>query len=132
MGWMFVPLLLVGNLLMLGVALLFNNLLRQYPVFWWTPQEVGQKLHRQEEELDKKEPQDEGEAEKQASQEESDSDEHTLRQELSGNIEFTETEDMLITPYKIRLPGHVHLSDEEVGVLSKLQQRAEKHNVIGG
>lgn len=45
-GWGFVPLVMIGSLLMLAVALLFNNTLRQYPVFWWTPEEVGGKLWR--------------------------------------------------------------------------------------
>lgn len=44
LGWMFVPLVLLGSLLMVTVALLFNNLLRQYPVYWWTPEDVGLKL----------------------------------------------------------------------------------------
>lgn len=46
LGWMFVPLILLASLLMLCVALLVNNILRQYPVFWWTPEDVGRKLQR--------------------------------------------------------------------------------------
>jgi hypothetical protein len=41
MGWMFIPLLLLGSILMLVVALLINNIQRQFPVFWWTPRDVG-------------------------------------------------------------------------------------------
>jgi hypothetical protein len=41
MGWMFIPLLLLGSILMLVIALLINNIQRQFPVFWWTPRDVG-------------------------------------------------------------------------------------------
>ena len=43
MGWVFVPFILLGSVLMLLVALLVNNISRRYPVCWWTPQEVGWK-----------------------------------------------------------------------------------------
>jgi hypothetical protein len=41
MGWMFVPFILLGSVLMFVVACLINNIQRQFPVFWWTPQPVG-------------------------------------------------------------------------------------------
>jgi hypothetical protein len=41
MGWIFVPLILLGTVLMFLVALVVNNLQRQFPVFWWTPGGVG-------------------------------------------------------------------------------------------
>jgi hypothetical protein len=41
LGWWFAPLIILGSVLMLLVALLMNNIQRQYPVFWWTPKEVG-------------------------------------------------------------------------------------------
>ncbi|KKY13351.1 putative hpp family protein [Diplodia seriata] len=43
LGWMFVPLVLLGSVLMVGVALVTNNLQRQYPVYWWTAEDVGRK-----------------------------------------------------------------------------------------
>lgn len=41
LGWMFIPLVLMATILMLGVALLVNNIQRQYPIYWWSPKEVG-------------------------------------------------------------------------------------------
>jgi hypothetical protein len=41
LGWMFIPLVLLATVLMLGVALLINNIQRQYPIYWWSPKEVG-------------------------------------------------------------------------------------------
>lgn len=43
LGWMFIPLVLLGSTIMLGVGLLVNNIQRQYPVFWWTPKDVGRR-----------------------------------------------------------------------------------------
>jgi HPP family len=43
MGWWFVPTILLGSLLMMSVALLVNNIQRQYPVFWWTGKETGRR-----------------------------------------------------------------------------------------
>lgn len=44
MGWWYIPIVLLGSVVMQVVALLWNNILRQYPVFWWSPTEVGSKL----------------------------------------------------------------------------------------
>jgi len=55
MGWWYVPITLLGAVVMLIVALLWNNVLRQFPVFWWTPAEVGSKWnksHKEESERD--------------------------------------------------------------------------------
>lgn len=46
MGWWYVPITLLGAVLMLAVALLWNNILRQYPVYWWTAAAVGGKLSK--------------------------------------------------------------------------------------
>ncbi|KAL1642103.1 hypothetical protein SLS58_005693 [Diplodia intermedia] len=43
LGWVFVPLVLLGSVLMVGVALVTNNLQRRYPVYWWTAEDVGRK-----------------------------------------------------------------------------------------
>lgn len=41
LGWIFVPLALLGSTIMIGVALLVNNIQRQFPTYWWTPKDVG-------------------------------------------------------------------------------------------
>lgn len=40
MGWHFVPLILLGSTLMLLVSLIINNIQRQFPVYWWTPDDI--------------------------------------------------------------------------------------------
>lgn len=53
MGWWYVPVTILGAVVMLAVALLWNNILRQYPVYWWTAAEVGSKLNNPKEEQEK-------------------------------------------------------------------------------
>lgn len=67
MGWWFPPITILGAVVMLIVALLWNNVLRQYPVFWWTPAEVGTKFSKPKEEEEK-----EKDVEKKADRQDSD------------------------------------------------------------
>lgn len=41
MGWWYIPAQLVSSVLMLSVACITDNVLRSYPVFWWTVGTVG-------------------------------------------------------------------------------------------
>ncbi|KAJ4397828.1 hypothetical protein N0V93_002065 [Gnomoniopsis smithogilvyi] len=41
LGWMLVPIVLLDCTLMLVVSLFLNNLQRRFPLYWWTPDEVG-------------------------------------------------------------------------------------------
>ncbi|KAK5133179.1 hypothetical protein LTR08_008115 [Meristemomyces frigidus] len=127
LGWMFVPFILLGSVLMLAVALLFNNTLRQYPEYWWTPADVGHKLRAVR--RAKTEPEAENGLEKKTSSTES---ERTLRQELD-NIDFVEgLEDIHILAYRIRMPSHLDLTQDEVTLLEKLQERIRTHGEVGG
>lgn len=37
LGWLFLPLILLGTTLLLVVACVLNNIQRQFPIYWWTP-----------------------------------------------------------------------------------------------
>jgi hypothetical protein len=52
LGWYLIPVVLLGCGLMQAVALLFNNIQRRFPVYWWTPEEVGQRWKRERKEKD--------------------------------------------------------------------------------
>lgn len=41
LGWLLVPVVMLNCALMLVVSLLINNLQRRFPLYWWTPDEVG-------------------------------------------------------------------------------------------
>ncbi|KAL1877923.1 hypothetical protein Daus18300_002276 [Diaporthe australafricana] len=40
-GWLLVPMVLLSSGVMFAVAFLVNNIQREFPVYWWTPEEVG-------------------------------------------------------------------------------------------
>lgn len=42
-GWFMLPVMLLGCALMLGVALVINNLERRFPVYWWTPEDLSKR-----------------------------------------------------------------------------------------
>src|SRR6266536_1400724 len=47
LGWWFIPCVLISSCLMLGAALVINNLHRHYPAYWWSPAPVGRLLTKQ-------------------------------------------------------------------------------------
>ena len=67
MGWWYPPITILGAVVMLLVALLWNNVLRQYPVFWWTPGEVGTKMGSSKSEKGDEEKEGEKKADRQGS-----------------------------------------------------------------
>jgi CBS-domain-containing membrane protein len=45
LGWWLLPLVLLGSMLMLTSALIINNIMRQFPMYWWTPVDLAA-LHK--------------------------------------------------------------------------------------
>lgn len=45
LGWRYLYIQLVSSILILGVALVFGNILRSFPLYWWTPGHVGKRKH---------------------------------------------------------------------------------------
>ncbi|CAK7268638.1 hypothetical protein SEPCBS119000_003162 [Sporothrix epigloea] len=41
-GWRLVPAVLLGSVLMQAIALLVNNIQRRFPMYWWSPEAVGE------------------------------------------------------------------------------------------
>jgi hypothetical protein len=48
LGWYLLPVMLLGSGLMLAVALLLNNVERQFPVYWWTPLSLSRRRSGEE------------------------------------------------------------------------------------
>ncbi|EED12944.1 HPP family protein [Talaromyces stipitatus ATCC 10500] len=40
LGWLLIPMMLLGSVLMLIVALLINNFQRKFPQYWWSPEDL--------------------------------------------------------------------------------------------
>jgi hypothetical protein len=112
MGWMFIPLILLGSVLMLVVALVINNIQRQFPVFWWTPRDVGIRREPDIESSGK----DEFDIEKKVSS------------RIVGESGFKQT--VVINPERILVPEGFPLDSEQIEVLEILRDRLREWSVI--
>jgi len=134
LSWIFVPFILLASTLMLVVACILNNTLRQYPLYWWTPGDVGHKLKkaRKEEKMQAKlgegsEDMDAEILEKQESN--SESEEQVFSNiHVSSDVELVENSGGFhILPHQIQLPRHVEVTPEEVALLKRLHFRLRNH-----
>jgi len=41
LGWLFLPMIILGMTLLLAVALLLNNIQRRFPLYWWSPADLS-------------------------------------------------------------------------------------------
>ena len=129
---------------MMGIAQLFNNTLRQYPVYWWTPDETGSMLYRKgREECESTkgdEVSDAERGEKPASadvsrvnaKDGSDS-ERTLHLNALAGLEgsgieiLPGLEAIHIAPHMVRVPPELDLTNEESIVLQRLMTKLRRH-----
>jgi hypothetical protein len=107
MGWYFVGLVLWGSMLMLFVGLAVNNVQRRFPVYWWTPAEVGRNMQKKK--GDEEEGGDENEKKEQGSEDEKDS-----------------SRAISISAHGVTLPEDLALDREEAKVLGRLRDRLRK------
>jgi len=94
MGWAFVGLAALGSVVMTLVGLVTNNMMRRYPVYWWTPDEVGRKRRR-------------------------DMDEEK-REDVEQGVDVRR---VMVTTEELQMPEWLVLSVEEAVVLESLRQR---------
>lgn len=148
LGWMFPALILLGSVLMMLVAFIFNNTLRQYPIYWWTPNEVGSKLYRRDQnEHDDGKQVDDSDAERgdlhpsssvskvdvrdETNSERTLSPDDTHLQFQTDEVEVVQgLEAIHIAPYMIRMPSKVSLTDAEAQTLRGLMLRLRTNLAI--
>ncbi|KAF2866582.1 HPP family protein [Massariosphaeria phaeospora] len=115
MGWYFVGLVMWGTTLMLLVALVINNIQRQFPVYWWTPLNLRE-IHTRNEDietvLDVQ-----GAAQRKCSQQDEKDEKGTVRERGS---------EVVISAFRISLPEDLPLNREEARLLESLQDRLRK------
>lgn len=56
LGWWYIPVVLLSSAIMMGVALLFNNVQRRYPNYWWTPLSLEKPKPETDEDIIEKQP----------------------------------------------------------------------------
>ena len=103
LGWYLLPLVLLSTALMLVTALVVNNMQRQYPLYWWTPADVGRK--KKSDDVEKKL-----------------SSKMSMSPKIQG-IEEAEEPVIRITKDGISVPDCIFFSDEEMGTLQVLHRR---------
>lgn len=142
MSWWFLPLQVITAALIITVALITGNVIRTYPVYWWSPgADVGKKWkHKQEEgkQEDSKETKQEGDrgglslGEKENENESGGHEGSTpelakVKLPFSfageGITEVTDTKQITITSSVIEVPEYIDLDEVEVEVLRSLQQK---------
>jgi len=43
LGWFLLPLIILGSSLLVAVGCVLNNIQRQFPIYWWTPDDLSRK-----------------------------------------------------------------------------------------
>jgi hypothetical protein len=148
LGWWFLPIMLLGSMLMLVSALIINNVFRRYPVYWWTSADLktvhdqrrgvaatgdvekASKAVQETEAAAAKKRKEEAEAEKlrQASQSEGDDASSLTRsqqdlQQAREKLLATKEQQILIGRDSITVPDWLQADAWELNILETLQQR---------
>ena len=125
LGWYLVPLVLLGCTLMLLSALVINNIQRKFPVYWWTPVDLGNERHGiKDTDIEKVM---EVEKEEEIS-EDMDEDGSEATEELR-NLKTRETlheereKEIKISAKRIVVPDWLELNDWEKSVIEIIKQR---------
>ena len=108
MGFYFVGLVMSGTFLMLLVALVLNNIQRQFPVYWWTPLNL-RKIQTQDPEAEVTADASGG-----------------LEKRMNERVAEDRAERIHITAFDISLPHDVSLNASEVELLEGLRDRLRK------
>ncbi|OTB09230.1 hypothetical protein M426DRAFT_316519 [Hypoxylon sp. CI-4A] len=125
LGWFLLPIILLGCVLMQCVALLLNNIQRRFPVYWWTPAEVGHHKKRQQEERpDGKSSSDSGSSD--SGSENGAKLETTRTRHMEEGRLVEEKERIVITRMCVNIPDTIYLSPEDTAFLEGLSERLRK------
>ncbi|KAI1207252.1 HPP family-domain-containing protein [Annulohypoxylon truncatum] len=108
LGWFLLPVVLLDCVLMQCVALLLNNIQRRFPVYWWTPAEVGRRKQQEKSNSD-------------YSSENGTKLEITTTHHLERDV--SEEAKVVIKRGRVLVPDDMYLSPEERMFLEELSER---------
>lgn len=112
LGWLLVPMILLGAALMLIVALVINNIQRKFPQYWWSPEDLSPDSKRG------KITEDDGK--------------HVQGADLEKNLSISlpshsegsfDQPQILIRRGTVHVPSHIYLTPEEKTLLEELSDR---------
>lgn len=122
MGWMFVPFILLGSCLMFGVACLVNNVQRQFPVFWWTPKEVGSWWRSRKAARDVNDVEASVRSESEVSEKDEKEDEEDEGKEYGGKVDPRSKHMIVLTPDALHVPEGIALERNTRLILETLME----------
>lgn len=106
MGWMFIPFVILGSVIMLTIALIINNIQRQYPNYWWTNEELPRnKINDLEKVVS------------------NDSDQTLRHDDDPGTFATAQAGSLVVNGDKVIVPPQLRLTQSEMDLLSELQRR---------
>ncbi|KAI1759648.1 HPP family-domain-containing protein [Hypoxylon sp. FL1150] len=114
LGWFLLPVMILGSVLMQSVALLLNNIQRRFPVYWWTPGEVGRR---------KMQPQAGEKSNSESGSDTSSKLEITRTRNLEEGRVVEEESKVVIRRGLVLIPEDVYISAEEKTYLEELSLR---------
>ncbi|KAK1249399.1 hypothetical protein MKX07_002915 [Trichoderma sp. CBMAI-0711] len=133
-GWFLIPVMLLGCSLMLGAALVINNIERQFPVYWWAPEDLRQPNSMFRRRSSKKKAAEAKAEEVKPADASSGEDRYVSDVEATAaakNEEEKEEEredriyaaDIIIKPGHVIVPEHIYLTQEEQQYLEMISKR---------
>ncbi|RFU80517.1 hpp family [Trichoderma arundinaceum] len=131
-GWFLIPVMLLGCSLMLGAAMLINNLERRFPVYWWTPDDLRQANPIFRRRHSRKKAALEAAASESKPEDASSGEERYVSDlEANANLEAglekdedtIHAADIIIKPGQVIVPEHVYLTQEEQQYLETICKR---------
>jgi len=108
LGWFLLPLILLGTVLLLTVACVINNIQRQFPIYWWTPVDLRERLNPRASDVERQ---------KESGQLDGDGELH---------YETAEGSEIIIDSRRISLPQWILLDQEERATLEVLRSKLLK------
>ena len=142
LGWWTLPLVLLGCMLMLTSALILNNIVRQFPMYWWTPADLSSTKGRRVVDVEKvpavqAAPSEDGKSEQHlkpaaaargsetgsADTLRSSTDVVKTRREVELRLGTHLEHEVIVSKEMVSLPDWLQLSDFEKNVLAMVQER---------
>jgi CBS-domain-containing membrane protein len=109
-GWYLVPMVLLGCVLILFVALLINNIQRRFPVYWWTPHSLARPKPEDAESVRHEKPS---------------SVPSSVKPTVSEDSFSDASEKIIIKRGEVLMPDNLWISAEEREVLERVSQRIQ-------
>lgn len=118
LGWFLIPMVMLGCSLMLAVALIINNLGRRFPLYWWTPEDLGRKKRDMSHHSNSS-----NKNSLQVQEDEGDKDVEAGAGTGGEHAAVEEAKEVILRPGEVSVPSYMHITPEEMLLLEQMSQR---------